>query len=65
MLDTARAEDRAPALRALRVAAWPYLRKGLMLQGAIRAAGVAWFRGVSGLEVLGRGEVLARIDRTV
>jgi NAD(P)H-nitrite reductase large subunit len=27
-----------------------------MLQGAIRAAGVAWFRGVSGLEVLGHGQ---------
>ena len=53
VLDTARAEDLAPALRVLRWAAWPYLQKGLVLQGAIRAAGVPWYRGVSGLRVLG------------
>ena len=58
ILDTARAEDLAPALRLLRPAAWPYLRKGLMLQGAIRAAGVVWYRGVSELRLLGQARVL-------
>lgn len=53
VVDTARAEDLVPALRLLRPAAWPYLRKGLMLQGAIRAAGVAWHRGVDLVRLLG------------
>ena len=57
ILDTERAEDLVPALRLLRPGAWPYLRKGLMLQGAIRAAGVAWYRGVSALRMLGRERV--------
>jgi NADPH-dependent 2,4-dienoyl-CoA reductase/sulfur reductase-like enzyme len=38
---------------------WPYLRKGLMLQGAIRAAGVPWYRAVKHLQLLGDGRVQA------
>ena len=59
ILDTARPQDLLPALRLLRPSAWPYLRKGLMLHGAIRAAGVAWHRGVTDLRLLGSGRVQA------
>lgn len=53
VLDTARPADLWPALRELRPGALGYLGKGLMLQGSIRAAGVAWHRGVTGLRLLG------------
>jgi len=59
VLDTARPETLWPALRTLRPAAIGYVRKGLMLQGAIRAAGVPWHRGVTGLRLLGTGRVQA------
>ena len=59
ILDTARAADLAPALRRLRPAAFGMLRKGVMLQGAIRAAGIPWYRGVSGIALLGAARVEA------
>jgi NADPH-dependent 2,4-dienoyl-CoA reductase/sulfur reductase-like enzyme len=67
VLDTAQARDQLPALRRLGWqlrwhppwAMWPYLRKGLMLQGAIRAAGIPWYRAVTGLRLLGEDRVRA------
>ncbi len=57
VLDTARAGDLWPALARLRPGATSYLRKGLMLQGAIRAHGVKWYRAVTGVRLAGAARV--------
>ncbi|MCC6718265.1 MAG: FAD-dependent oxidoreductase [Acetobacteraceae bacterium] len=60
ILDAARPADVWPALRLLRPAALPYLHKGLLLQGTIRAAGIPWYRGVTRLRLLG-GDAVAGV----
>ncbi len=56
IVDTTDASDYRRALRhgGGALAGWRYLKKGLMLMGALRKAGVTFYKGASGLRVLGQ-----------